>query len=47
MPVAEAVAAGMYGVWEPTPAQQVMLEQIFPNGVCDFSQPDAGLPPGW
>jgi hypothetical protein len=27
--------------------QQLMLERIFPDGVCDFGQPDAGLPPGW
>jgi hypothetical protein len=47
MPVADAIAAGMYGVWTPAPAEQAMLEGIFPDGVCDFSQPDAGLPPGW
>jgi hypothetical protein len=45
--VAEAIAGGSYGVWDPTPDQQARLEQIFPDGVCDFSQPDAGLPPGW
>jgi len=45
--VAQAIADGDYGVWEPTPAEQAMLEAIFPDGVCDFSQPDAGLPPGW
>jgi hypothetical protein len=47
MPVAEAIAQGQYGGWELTPAEQAMLGQIFPDGVCDFSQPDAGLPPGW
>lgn len=46
-PVAEAMADGSYGAWTPTPDQQGWLEQIFPGGVCDFSQPDAGLPPGW
>jgi hypothetical protein len=46
-PVAQAVIEGDYGVWQPTPLQQAVLEQIFPTGVCDFSQPDAGLPPGW
>jgi hypothetical protein len=46
-PVAEAVANGDYGVWAPSPAEQVMLQQIFPDGVCDYSRPDAGLPPGW
>lgn len=46
-PVAQSIADGDYGSWSPTPPQQVMLEQIFPSGVCDFSQSDAGLPPGW
>jgi hypothetical protein len=46
-PVAQAIADGDYGVWAPTSQEQAMLEQIFPDGVCDFSQPDAGLPPGW
>jgi hypothetical protein len=44
--VAQAIADSDYGVWEPTPAELAMLEAIFPTGVCDFSQPDAGLPPG-
>ncbi len=47
MPVTEAIARGLYGVWVPTPEQQAVLEAIFPTGVCDYSQPDAGLPPGW
>ncbi len=47
MPVAYAIAMGMYGVWEPDLLQQLQLEQIFPEGVCDFTQPDAGLPIGW
>jgi len=46
-PVSEALAKGLYGVWEPSPAELFMLEQIFPQGVCDFSQPDVGLPAGW
>jgi hypothetical protein len=46
-PVAQSVADGDYGVWTPTPTEQLMLGIIFPTGVCDFSQPDAGLPPGW
>jgi hypothetical protein len=45
--VADAIAGGMYGVWVPTPAEQARLEQIFPDGVCDFDQPDAGLPSDW
>jgi hypothetical protein len=46
-PVATAIAKGLYGVWTPSVAEQVMLEQIFPDGVCDFDQPDVGLPAGW
>jgi len=46
-PVTQAIADGDYGVWAPSPMEQVMLENIFPDGVCDFSQPDVGLPPGW
>lgn len=46
-PVSTAIARGLYGVWTPSLAEQAMLEQIFPDGVCDFDQPDAGLPPGW
>jgi hypothetical protein len=45
--VAQAITDGDYGVWVPTVAEAAMLEQIFPTGVCDFDQPDAGLPPGW
>jgi hypothetical protein len=44
---ADAVSRGLYGVWMPTPPQIGMLSAIFPQGVCDYSQPDAGLPPGW
>ena len=43
--MADAIADGDYGVWNPTPVDQALLEQIFPTGVCDFGQPDAGLPP--
>jgi hypothetical protein len=28
-------------------AEKGILEGIFPDGVCDFSKPDAGLPPDW
>lgn len=45
--VSQAIAGGDYGVWTPTPGQLALLEQIFPQGVCDFSLPDVGLPPGW
>jgi hypothetical protein len=46
-PVSEAISKGVYGVWIPTPAEQAWLEGIFPAGVCDYNQPDVGLPPGW
>jgi len=46
-PVAQAIAEGDYGVWTPTPEQRHMLKKIFPQGVCDFSKPDVGLPGGW
>lgn len=45
-PVSEAIADGDYGAWVPTAEQQLMLETIFPEGVCDFNQPDVGLPDG-
>ncbi len=43
-PVADAIAAGLYGSWTPTADEQARLEQIFPTGVCDFTQPDQGRP---
>ncbi|HET7090110.1 MAG TPA: DUF6351 family protein [Anaerolineae bacterium] len=46
MPVGEAVARGFYGVWMPDAAQTMLLQRIFPQGVCDYSRPDQGLPPG-
>ncbi len=45
--VQQAILAGDYGAWTPSAAEQALLEQIFPSGVCDFDRPDAGLPPGW
>lgn len=47
VPVAEAVARGFYGAWTPGPAEVGALMAIFPEGVCDYSRPDAGLPPEW
>jgi hypothetical protein len=46
-PVAQALADGVYGSWTPDPVQLATLTTIFPDGVCDYTQPDAGLPPGW
>src|SRR5690606_34734185 len=42
--VGEAVEGGLYGVWQPTPEEIERLEAIFPDGVCDFSQPGVGDP---
>ena len=43
-PVGTAIANGLYGSWAPSAEEQVRLEQVFPNGVCDFTQPDVGRP---
>ena len=42
--VEDAVAGGAYGSWTPSAAQLERLNQIFPTGVCDYSQPDVGRP---
>jgi hypothetical protein len=42
--VDDAIAKGLYGVWEPTAQQRARLQAIFPTGVCDYSLPDAGRP---
>jgi Tannase-like family of unknown function (DUF6351) len=45
-PVANAIALGTYGDWHPDMAQRDRLEQIFPNGVCDFRKRPADLTNG-
>jgi hypothetical protein len=47
IPVAQAIGRGFYGQWTPTVPQVAALQAIFPQGVCDYSQPDASLPPEW
>jgi hypothetical protein len=47
IPIEQAFGRGFYGDWEPTAQQVNALWSIFPDGVCDYSQPDAGLPPEW
>ncbi|HKY66140.1 MAG TPA: DUF6351 family protein [Acidimicrobiales bacterium] len=42
--VDRAVDRGLYGDWQPDATQLARLEQIFPDGVCDFRRPDVGLP---
>ncbi len=46
IPVGEAIARGFYGVWVLNAFETAFLMNIFPQGVCDYSQPDQGLPPG-
>jgi len=42
--VDSAIAAGAYGSWNPSEAERARLMEIFPDGVCDWSQGDAGRP---
>jgi len=42
--VDDAIADGDYGSWVPSAAEKARLEQIFPEGVCDWSQDDVGRP---
>jgi hypothetical protein len=44
--VGRAIAKGLYGAWQPSAAEKARLEQIFPDGVCDFTKPDVGKPRG-
>jgi len=43
-PVASALSDGTYGTTSFTPAEVDRLNEIFPDGVCDYSQPDQGRP---
>ena len=45
--VADAVAKGVYEPIEIDIATQARLEQIFPDGVCDFTKGDVGRPEDW
>jgi hypothetical protein len=42
-----AIARGLYGGWHPSASERSRLERIFPTGVCDYTRPDAGRPPGF
>lgn len=44
MPVRSAVADGVYGGWTPSAADIARLEEIFPDGVCDYDLPSVGDP---
>ena len=43
--VEQAIDDGDYGAWDPTTEQQATLEDIFPEGVCDWSLGDVRRPP--
>ncbi|MDZ7790593.1 MAG: DUF6351 family protein [Xanthomonadales bacterium] len=43
-PVGQALGDGTYGERQFTSEQASRLEAIFPQGVCDYSLPDAGRP---
>ncbi len=50
MSVDEAAARGLYPTEGPnsfTDRDFARLREIFPDGVCDYTLPDVGLPPGW
>jgi hypothetical protein len=40
----EALDDDVYGDWEPDATQRARLEQIFPEGVCNWRLPDVGRP---
>ena len=42
--VEDAISNGVYGSWTPSASEVARLKEIFPTGVCDYSQPDVGKP---
>jgi hypothetical protein len=44
-PVERAAAQGLYAPWVPDEDDIDRLKAIFPDGVCDYTKGDAGLPP--
>jgi len=44
--VSQSIADGDYGVWVPSADEQSRLEEIHPEGVCDYSKPSVGYPDG-
>jgi hypothetical protein len=42
--VDQAISDGDYGTWVPSTAERARLIEIFPGGVCDWSQDDQGQP---
>ena len=45
--VDEAIDAGVYEGISLTEQNIERLKEIFPDGVCDYTQGDAGRPAGW
>lgn len=43
-PVSTAVSDGTYGSWMPNAGEIDRLNEIFPQGVCDYGQPAQGRP---
>lgn len=43
-PLDVALSDGTYGAWTPDEQQINALRDIFPEGVCDYAQPDQGRP---
>ncbi|MEX2333965.1 MAG: DUF6351 family protein, partial [Pseudohongiella sp.] len=43
-PLDVALSDGTYGSWVPDQDQISTLNDIFPEGVCDYTQPDQGRP---
>ena len=43
-PVRAAVAHGVYAPWVPSEAEVQQLQQIHPQGVCDYTRPDQARP---
>jgi hypothetical protein len=46
-PLAGALVDGTYGGAAFTAGELAQLAAIFPDGVCDYTQPDQGKPAGW
>ncbi len=42
--VSRAIRTGVYGDWRPTADDRARLEQVFPDGVCNWDRPDVGRP---
>ncbi|MGH9235806.1 MAG: DUF6351 family protein [Acidimicrobiales bacterium] len=42
--VDRALRTGSYGDWRPTADEKARLEQVFPDGVCNWDRPDVGRP---